>query len=125
MSIKFIRLNNGDDIIGEIISNNKTHIEIQNTMSVMVDMSIEEGCQTVIIFPWLPKGVVKENMSKAKVKLSDIVIITEVEDKIVTHYQELCNSYTPDAELPIIRDSKGKDISNVLNFAKKPIANIN
>jgi hypothetical protein len=83
--VSFIRLLNGDDLIAEVISATKTLIIIKNPMLIINNIEIEEGRQTLILYPWIPQGIALGNT--AEIRVSNILMINEIEPEILDYYK--------------------------------------
>ena len=120
-AIKFIRLSMGDDIIAEIEGDDKSCLYIKNICRVVTEMDMEAGQQTILVFPWLPKGISKTPMASMTIKKTNIVVMTDVDDSIREHYANICD-YALDkikrSRKPVI-DTANAIPTNVIAFGDK------
>ena len=121
--ICFIRLLTGDDLIAEVLKKTTTQIVLKNPMQVLNHIEVEEGTQTLIMYPWLPQGIAMGNV--AEVKNENIVFQSDVDPDILDHYNgivEVAFATKPKVTASSARtatqleESKGK---NVISFSDK------
>lgn len=83
-TVSFIRLLTGDDLLAEIVKSLKTKIVIKNPMLILNNVELEEGRQTLILYPWIPQGIALGNT--AEIRISNILLINEIEPEIKDYY---------------------------------------
>ena len=81
LSIKVIRLQSGEDIIADIISDGD-HTILNNPMVVMVRRSPTGS--VMMMSPWLPVEVISDNI--ASINNSEIVTTVNPRDSLVEYY---------------------------------------
>lgn len=86
--IRFIRFANGTDIITEVVSETKTTIIVKSAMTLITDVDIEAGKQSLIMYPWFPHGVLLGN--EAKLNKKDIMFMDDIEQDIEDYYIDNC-----------------------------------
>ena len=84
-SVCFIRLLNGDDLIAEVTKNTARVMEVKNAMVVLNHLEMEEGRQTLVMFPWIPQGIAVGNT--AKISQANVLLINEIEPEILDYYE--------------------------------------
>jgi hypothetical protein len=84
----FVRLTNGDDLITEITKKTLKLVSIKHPMLLITNVEMEEGRQTLIMYPWIPQGVAVGNI--ADIKTETIVLLNEIEPEIADHYFGMC-----------------------------------
>lgn len=89
-TIKFIRFNNGRDVIAEVVQELETEIMLQSPMEMVAELDYEGGKQVLIMYPWIPAGVVMEN--QVSIKTSDVMIKAPVDDNIKSYYTNVCKA---------------------------------
>jgi hypothetical protein len=82
--VHFIRLMNGDDVIAEVVESSKIRVVIKNPMQVLNNIELEEGRQTLILYPWIPQGIALGNT--AEIKSVNILLMNEIEPDILDYY---------------------------------------
>lgn len=82
-SIKIIRLNYGDDIIGNI-ENLGDALVVEYPMSIRLDVKKETNIPYLIMKPWLPIDLIKDE--HVTFGLSDILSIFEPKEEIKEFY---------------------------------------
>lgn len=61
--VKIIRLNTGDDIIGNcLFDDENSTLIIDSPMKVSVQRSIDFGRASLVMMPWLPLEIIEENI---------------------------------------------------------------
>lgn len=83
--IKFVRLKNGDDIITEINGESASSIELKNPMMLVIDVDVHMNKQQIVMYNWLPQGIVK--MNEVKISKRDVVLVADIEKDIEDHYK--------------------------------------
>lgn len=83
--IKFVRLKNGDDIITEINNESVSSIELKNPMMLVIDVDVHMNKQQIVMYNWLPQGIVK--MNEVKISKRDVVLVADIEKDIEDHYK--------------------------------------
>ena len=59
--IRYVKLNNGEDLIAEIATENELEYTFTNPMKIVVDTDFNTQRQIIFLHPWLPTSVVKNN----------------------------------------------------------------
>ncbi len=84
----FIRLLSGDDLIAEIIKKTADLFVVKNPMLILNHLEIEEGRQTLVMYPWIPQGIALGNT--AEIKIENLVMINDIEPSIQDYYEGMC-----------------------------------
>ena len=103
LEIKFIRLRNGDDMIGEITKKTARNYEIKNPMTILTDVDIDSQRQTMIMYPWLPQGIVTG--FKANIDKDDVLTIQDIDAEIMDYYIGLCMKSIGTKTIPLTSDT--------------------
>ena len=80
--IRIVRLNNGEDIVGNIISKESGGYTVQEPMSVNIDFRGREA--GLVMNHWLPVQIVKKNETELEEK--DILCMFEPADDFCEYY---------------------------------------
>jgi len=121
--IKFVRLKNGDDIITEINNESVSSIELKNPMMLVIDVDVHMNKQQIVMYNWMPQGIVK--MNEVKISKRDVVLVADIEKDIEDHYKavvfDLIVDQTP-FKTPerVSNDKSGKIITFNKNSKDKP-----
>ncbi len=83
-NVKFIKLNNGEDLIAEIEDSNEMQFTFKNPMKIIVDTDLETSKQIIFLHPWLPSGVVPP--TSIKLPSNVVFLVTEVLDDVREYY---------------------------------------
>ena len=120
--IKFVRLKNGDDIITEIKKESVTSIDLKNPMMLVIDVDIEMNKQQIVMYNWMPQGIVKLN--EVKISKKDVIFVADVEKDIEDHYKavvfDLIVDQTPFKSSNKDSSKTGKLIAFNKNSKNKP-----
>jgi len=112
----FIRLVSGDDILAEVTKNTIKTISLKNPMLIINNIEIEEGRQTLILYPFVPQGIALGNT--AEIKQQNVLLINEIEADILDYYNgivEHAYAVKPNIKTPSPEElSKGK---NIISFS--------
>jgi hypothetical protein len=116
--INFVRLLNGDDIISEVTNKTKTSLVLKNPMLLINNIELEEGIQTLFLYPWIAQGISLGN--EIKLSLSNILFLTDIEPDILEHYNGIVKIAYDTKTKPKIVSSDAPKISdigkNIINF---------
>lgn len=111
-TILFLRLGCGDDIIchavyldGEI--QGKWYIADPVVVVMNIDPELQK--QTLLMYPWLPRGVVDTN--DALLNEDEVILVKKVDKDIEEYYKELCIEIF--TTKPKIVDSDKKKVSEL------------
>ena len=83
-AIRYVKLNNGDDLISEISTENELEYTFVNPMKVIVNTDVVNHRQAIFLYPWLPTSVVKSNA--VQIHASFIFCTTEVLKDVEEYY---------------------------------------
>jgi hypothetical protein len=119
--ICFVRLLNGDDLIGEIPKKTIKSVTIDKPMLILNNIEMDEGKQTLILYPWIPQGICVGNTATLRTEI--ILFVNDVEPEIVEYYESICSAVF--AHKPTITSSTVKKVSeleaskglNIISFA--------
>ena len=120
--VKFIRLKVGEDIVTEVYDAGPDWCySVNNPMMVVADLDIDQGRQTLIMYPWLPQGVVANNI--AYIKKEDVMLISDVDPEIMDYYFGICAQiFTGKLRVKNSNSYKASDLAankNVVEFVKR------
>jgi hypothetical protein len=121
--IKFIRLKNGDDIITEVEKDSVMSLSIKNPMKLIIDVDVDMNRQQIIMYNWMPQGIVKENTVSFSKR--DIVFVSDIEKDVEDHYRAvvfdlIANQAPFKSQTKRSTDESGKIISFNKNSKDKP-----
>ncbi len=124
-NIKFVKLNNGEDLIAEISTENELEYMFIHPMKIIVDTDLESSKQIIFLHPWLPTGVVQQK--GIQLHASVIFLITDVQDDVREYYTNMVTEVEMSETLKSKQKQKKrktKSVSetpvmedNVLNFS--------
>jgi hypothetical protein len=123
-NVKFIKLNNGEDLIAEIEDSSDTQFTFKNPMKIIVDTDLETSKQIIFLHPWLPSGVVPP--TSIKLPSNVVFLITEVLDDVREYYINMVSEVEMSEMIKKKQKRKKKKIvtsesletDNVLDFSK-------
>jgi hypothetical protein len=123
-NVKFIKLNNGEDLIAEIEDSNDTQFMFKNPMKIIVDTDLETSKQIIFLHPWLPSGVVPP--TSIKLPSNVVFLITEVLDDVREYYINMVSEVEMSEMIKKKQKRKKKKIvtsesletDNVLDFSE-------
>ena len=125
--VLFIRLLTGDDLIAELSKKTVNQLVIKNPMLILNHVEIEEGKQTLVLYPWIPQGIALGNT--AEVKVENILLINEIDPEIQDYYEGIVEhafaskpkvTSSTAKKASELEESKGK---NVISFADASVKN--
>lgn len=82
-NIKIVRLHNGEDIMAKYTEGDDETVLLDNPMQVIFKR-IPTGQTVMMMMPWLPIEVIKENI--ATIFTSDILTTIEPKDDLIEYY---------------------------------------
>ena len=86
-NVKLIRMQTGEDIMASILEQEDTdQIQINDPMRI-VFRRLPTGQTVMLMMPWLPVELIKENM--ALIYPSDIVTVVEPKESMIRYYDKL------------------------------------
>jgi hypothetical protein len=115
--VYFIRLLSGDDLIAEITKKTKLSFIVKNPMLILNQLEIEEGRQTLIMYPWIPQGIALGNT--AEIKMDNLLMMNDLEPDIQDYYEGMCEmAFTRKPKAVASSIPKGSDLkgTNILDF---------
>jgi uncharacterized coiled-coil protein SlyX len=102
--VKIIRLQNGEDLISDCITNEKDEwIQLNDPMSLIVKRSVKGTVMMMV--PWLPLEVVSDNI--ATISFHDVLTFAEPKEDLIEYY----NNMVEQAKISV---SKNDDVLKVL-----------
>lgn len=102
--VKIIRLQNGEDLISDCITNEKDEwIQLNDPMSLIVKRSIKGTVMMMV--PWLPLEVVSDNI--ATISFHDVLTFAEPKEDLIEYY----NNMVEQAKISV---AKNDDVLKVL-----------
>jgi len=123
-NVKFIKLNNGEDLIAEIEDSNESQFVFKNPMKIIVDTDLETSKQIIFLHPWLPSGVVQVN--SINLPSNVIFLTTEVLDDVRDYYVNMVSEVEMSEMIKKKQKRKKKKVAasesletdNVLDFSE-------
>lgn len=93
LEVRFLRLHSGDDIVCYAVKISDQETDdyewyIQDALIVIMDIDPEMQSQSLIMLPWLPRGVVKTN--DALLPFDEVMLAKEVDPEIIDYYKGVC-----------------------------------
>jgi hypothetical protein len=115
-NIYFVRLLTGDDIIAQITDKSKTTYTLKNPMLIINNIELEEGRQTLILYPWIPQGICLGNT--LELRIANVLFLNELEPEIIDYYEGIVlDAFATKPKLTSSMATKASDSGkNVLNF---------
>ncbi len=102
--VKIIRLQNGEDLISDCITNEKDEwIQLNDPMSLIVKRSVKGTVMMMV--PWLPLEVVSDNI--ATISFHDVLTFAEPKEDLIEYY----NNMVEQAKISV---AKNDDVLKVL-----------
>ncbi len=102
--IKIIRLQNGEDLISDCITNEKDEwIQLNDPMSLIVKRSVKGTVMMMV--PWLPLEVVSDNI--ATISFHDVLTFAEPKEDLIEYY----NNMVEQAKISV---AKNDDVLKIL-----------
>ncbi len=90
--VKLVRLNTGEDIIGNCLFDDENFILIiDSPMKIMVQRGVDYGKAMLLMMPWLPLEIVDENI--ASINYGDILTTVNPKDKFIEFYYSTLEKY--------------------------------
>ena len=87
MDIRFVRLNDGEDVIADMLEDKaKNKITLQNPMSLMFKR-MSFGKSAFVLTPWLPVELLNDNC--VQIGKENIVMTIEPKDSVKDYYLSL------------------------------------
>lgn len=119
LATSFIRLLNGDDIIAEVVSATKIKMVIKNPMLILNNLELEEGRQTLIMYPWIPQGIALGNT--AEILLKNVLLINEIEPEIKDYYDGIVeHAFAQKPKVVASTAAKASDKGkNIVEFSRR------
>jgi hypothetical protein len=123
-NVKFIKLNNGEDLIAEIEDSNEMQFTFKNPMKIIVDTDLETSKQIIFLHPWLPSGVVQ--MNSINLPSNVVFLTTEVLDDVRDYYVNMVSEVEMSEMIKKKQKRKKKKVAssepletdNVLDFSE-------
>ncbi len=102
--VKIIRLQNGEDLISDCITNEKDEwIQLNDPMSLIVKRSVKGTVMMMV--PWLPLEVVSDNI--ATISFHDVLTFAEPKEDLIEYY----NNMVEQAKISV---AKNDDVLKIL-----------
>ena len=83
-NIKIVRLQSGEDIVAEILEDEEHDVVLLGNPMHMIFKRIPSGQTVMLMMPWLPVEIIKENA--ATIYTSDILTIIEPREELIRYY---------------------------------------
>ena len=107
--VKIIRLQNGEDIISDWITNEQNEwVQLNDPMSLIVKRSVKGTVMMMV--PWLPLEMVSDNI--ATISYHDVLTFAEPKEDLVEYY----NNMVEQAKISVARND------DVLRLLKEELA---
>jgi len=104
--VKIIRLQNGEDLISDCITNEKDEwIQLNDPMSLIVKRSVKGTVMMMV--PWLPLEVVSDNI--ATISFHDVLTFAEPKEDLIEYY----NNMVEQAKISV---AKNDDVLKILQI---------
>lgn len=95
--VKLIRLNTGEDIIGNcLFDDDNNNLLIDSPMKVIVTRVTEVGKTMLIMMPWLPLEIVEENL--ASISYDDVITMVNPKPHFIDYYYNTVDHYVASLE---------------------------
>ena len=95
--VKIIRLQNGEDIISDWITNEQNEwVQLNDPMSLIVKRSVKGTVMMMV--PWLPLEMVSDNI--ATISYHDVLTFAEPKEDLVEYY----NNMVEQAKISVARN---------------------
>jgi hypothetical protein len=83
-NIKIVRLQSGEDIVADMIEDNDNDVVMLNNPMHIIFKRIPTGQTVMMMMPWLPIELIKENA--AVIYTSDILTVIDPKQELVNYY---------------------------------------
>lgn len=84
--VKIIRLQNGEDLISDCITNEKDEwIQLNDPMALIVKRSVKGTVMMMV--PWLPLEIVSDNI--ATISFHDVLTFAEPKEDLIEYYNNM------------------------------------
>ena len=83
-NIKIVRLQSGEDIIADIISDDENETMLLDNPMQVIFKRMPTGQTVMMMMPWLPLEIIKEN--NAILYQEDILTVIEPKDDLIDYY---------------------------------------
>lgn len=101
--IKIIRLNTGDDIIGNcLFDDENSTLIIDSPMKVFVQRSVDFGKASLVMMPWLPLEIIEENI--VTIDYDDVLTTIIPKKSFIEFYASTLEKYEA-----LVQESGGDD----------------
>ena len=98
IEIKMLRLNTGEDIIGEcLIDDENSCVNIENPMKVALKRLTSTERTMISMSPWLPLEIIEDNF--AVINYADILTIVDPKASFAEYYSSMVEEYNERIEL--------------------------
>lgn len=119
LEIRWMRLGTGEDIISWCLHlyEDSDAVEgwfLRDPVVVIVDIDPELQKQTVMMMPWLPRGIVDDN--DCIIEKSEVIVIKKVDPDVVEYYKQLCRGFSVQKPKIISAKKPIEDGKNVFGF---------
>lgn len=90
--IYFIRLNNGEDIVAEVVDISNGKMKINNPLKIMYTPSMNTGFLSISLMQWVFTKI--STNQTFDIDSHNILIMTESDKKLKEHYMESLNTFS-------------------------------
>lgn len=120
LTAKFIKLNNGEDIVAYVLEENDKFIRIQKPMEVHIDNDLPTARQMLNVREWIPPLIVKTDT--VDLPMDYVLLVMELTEHFHTEFGDIVSyfySVTPrDKKKPSKKDAKVVSISDIFGKNK-------
>lgn len=82
--IMVLRMNTGEDVIGDILHENVSELYIENPMEINLEADVRTGKNILLLNHWIPRSIVKN--SGVRLRQTDIMFRMDPTDDIEEYY---------------------------------------
>jgi hypothetical protein len=83
-NIKIVRLQSGEDIMADVMENDENELIVLDNPMHIIFKRIPTGQTVMMMMPWLPIEIIKEN--NATIYGTDILTVIEPKDDLIEYY---------------------------------------
>jgi len=111
IEIKMLRLNNGEDIMGLVLLDDKhRYASIENPMRVVLKRIADKGQTMLLMAPWLPVEILEDNF--ATIEYSHILTIVEPKASLAEYYKNTVIQYNETIQHDLMEETEDMEFDN-------------
>ena len=99
LPLLFIKLKNGDDIVGYVVHRDESSIKLKRPLVVWVDNDMDSGRQYLQVREWIPPIVVTSD--ETDISLSDIMLTMDVLERFHKEYGDVAEYFYDVTPVPL------------------------